>query len=103
MSNGLPDITIVGYTNRAVDEAKERIRSAFSSSKLTLPRKRIIINLAPADFPKESTTFDIAVATAILAASDQLLVKPKEDEGFMGMKKLLLNARSGHRIIARAM
>lgn len=84
MSNGLPGITIVGYANRAVDEAKERIRSAFASSKLTLPRKRIVINLAPADLPKESTSFDIAVAIAILAASDQLKVKPAADEAFIG-------------------
>jgi magnesium chelatase family protein len=84
MSNGLPGITIVGYANRAVDEAKERIRSAFASSKLTLPRKRIIINLAPADVPKESTSFDIAVATAILAASDQLLKKPPETDVLVG-------------------
>lgn len=84
ISNGLPGITIVGYANRAVDEAKERIRSAFASSKLTLPRKRIIINLAPADLPKESTTFDVAVATAILAASDQLLIKPANNEGLIG-------------------
>lgn len=84
MSNGLPGITIVGYANRAVDEAKERIRSAFASSKLTLPRKRIIINLAPADIPKESTSFDIAVATAILAASDQLIKKPSPKEALVG-------------------
>lgn len=84
MSNGLPGITIVGYANRAVDEAKERIRSAFSSSKLTLPRKRIIINLAPADLPKESTSFDVAVATAILAASDQLINKPSDNQALIG-------------------
>lgn len=84
MSNGLPGITIVGYANRAVDEAKERIRSVFASTKLTLPRKRIIINLAPADLPKESTSFDLAVATAILAASDQLMTKPSSKEGFIG-------------------
>src|SRR5690606_1386775 len=79
MSNGLPGITIVGYANRAVDEAKERIRSAFTSSKLTLPRKRIVINLAPADVPKESTGFDLGVAVAILAASDQLSRKPTKE------------------------
>jgi magnesium chelatase family protein len=84
MSNGLPGITIVGYANRAVDEAKERIRSAFASSKLTLPRKRIVINLAPADIPKESTSFDCAVATAILAASNQLKTLPSESECFIG-------------------
>jgi magnesium chelatase family protein len=71
LSNGLPNIVIVGYANKAVDEAKERIRSAFASSNLTLPRKRITINLAPADIPKESSGFDLAIAAAILAASGQ--------------------------------
>jgi magnesium chelatase family protein len=84
VSNGLPGITIVGYANRAVDEAKERIRSAFASTKLTLPRKRIIINLAPADIPKESTSFDAAIATAILAVSGQLTSLPSEHTGIIG-------------------
>mgnify|MGYP001097326084 CR=1 FL=1 len=70
LSNGLPSIIIVGLGNRAVDEAKERIRSAFVSAGLSLPRKRITINLAPADIPKDSTSLDVAIAAAILQASD---------------------------------
>lgn len=69
LSNNLPGITIVGYANKAVDEAKERIRSAFDSSEIGLPRKRIVINLAPADVPKDSTGFDLAIAASILAAT----------------------------------
>lgn len=84
MSNSLPGIVIVGYANRAVDEAKERLRGAFSSSKLLLPRKRITINLAPADLPKDSTSFDIAVAVAILSVSNQLKQKPSNDIGYIG-------------------
>jgi magnesium chelatase family protein len=72
LSKGLPNIIIVGYANKAVDEAKERIRSAFSSSNIELPRKRITINLAPADIPKESTGFDLAIACALLNASNQM-------------------------------
>lgn len=72
LSNSIPNIVIVGYANKAVDEAKERIRSAFAASNLSLPRKRIIINLAPADIPKESTGFDLGVATAILVATNQI-------------------------------
>ncbi len=68
LSNGLPAIVIVGLGNKAVDEAKERLRSAFTSCKLNLPRKRITINLAPADIPKESTSFDAAIGAAILMA-----------------------------------
>lgn len=71
VSNNLPSIVIVGYANKAVDEAKERIRGAFDSSDLSLPRKRITINLAPADIPKDSTSFDLAIATAILSANSQ--------------------------------
>src|SRR5687768_2475751 len=71
-SNGLPGITIIGFANKAVDESKERIRSAFSSTKLELPRKRIIINLAPADIPKDGTSFDLAIAAAILLASERV-------------------------------
>jgi len=72
LSNSLPNMVIVGYGSRAVDEARERIRSAFAGSNLTLPRKRITINLAPADVPKDGSGFDLGVATAILAASDQI-------------------------------
>jgi len=78
LSNGLPNILIVGYANKAVDEAKERIRSAFTSSNITLPRKRITINLAPADVPKDSTAFDLAIATAVLAASGQCTQLPEK-------------------------
>lgn len=72
VSNGLPNIIIVGFANKAVDEAKERLRSAFASSQLDLPRKRITINLAPADLPKDGTSYDLAIATAILAAAGQV-------------------------------
>src|SRR3990167_6036174 len=71
ISAGLPSIVIVGFANKAVDEAKERIRSAFTNCQLELPKKRITIKLAPADIPKDSTSFDLAIATAILAASGQ--------------------------------
>lgn len=84
MSNGLPGITIIGVANRAVDEAKERLRSAFASSKLSLPRKRVTINLAPADIPKESTSFDAAIALAILATSNQLSHPPAKNTGIIG-------------------
>jgi magnesium chelatase family protein len=84
VSNGLPGITVVGYANRAVDESKERLRSAFSTCKLNLPRKRITINLAPADIPKESTSFDLALATAILLISEQITRAPDEKTGIIG-------------------
>lgn len=75
ISNGLPNITVVGFGNRAIDEAKERIRSAFSEAKIDLPKKRITLNLAPADIPKDGTSFDLAMAATILLASGQ--IKPE--------------------------
>src|SRR3989344_897795 len=77
ISNGLPSIVIVGFANKAVDEAKERLRNALSNARLELPRKRITINLAPADVPKDSSSFDLAIAVAILTASGQ--ITPSKD------------------------
>lgn len=73
VSNNLPAIVIVGFANRAIDEAKERLRGAFASSNIQLPRKKITINLAPADLPKDGSSFDLAIATAILLVNDQVL------------------------------
>src|SRR4051812_43289914 len=69
LSNGLPGIVIVGLGNKAVDEARERVRSAFASNNIPMPRKRITINLAPADVPKDSTSLDVCIAVAILNAA----------------------------------
>ncbi len=79
LSNGLPGITIVGLGSKAIDESRERVRSAFASSQIAMPRKRITINLAPADIPKESTSLDLAIALAILQADGQLRqpIEPK--------------------------
>jgi magnesium chelatase family protein len=67
LSNSLPAIVIVGLGNKAVGEAKDRIRGAFAAAGLPLPRKRITINLAPAGLPKDSTSLDLAMAAAIIA------------------------------------
>ncbi len=72
ISNNLPAIVIVGSANKAVDEAKERVRAAFTSSAISLPRKRITINLAPADLPKTDSGFDLAIAASILKRSGQI-------------------------------
>jgi len=84
LSNGLPLIIIVGLGNKAIDEAKERIRSAFSSNNLPLPRKRITINLAPADLPKDSTSLDLAIAAAILSAGAEGKYTFGSDEAIIG-------------------
>ena len=68
MSNGLPAMMIVGLADKAVAESKERIRAALSSMGLTLPAKRIVINLAPADVTKEGAHFDLPIAVSVLVA-----------------------------------
>jgi len=68
LANSLPNIVIVGFASKAVDEAKERIRGAFAASSIKLPKKRITLNLAPADIPKEGSSLDLAMAVAILGA-----------------------------------
>lgn len=69
MANSLPGIHIIGFANRAVDEAKDRIRSAFAASSIQLPKKLITINLAPADIPKTDTSFDLGIAVAIMQSA----------------------------------
>ena len=83
-SNSLPNIIIVGFANKTVDESKERIRVVFANSQVQLPRKRISINLAPADVPKASSSLDVAIATAILAASEQIKRRPSPTEAIIG-------------------
>lgn len=72
ITNGLPSIVIVGLGNKAIDEAKERIRSSIKNSGLIMPRKRITLNLAPADLPKDGASYDLPMAVAVLAASQQI-------------------------------
>ena len=72
ISNGLPNIIVVGFGNKAIDEAKERMRSAFAEANIELPKKRITLNLAPADVPKDGTSFDLAMAASVLLASKQI-------------------------------
>ncbi|HSX23654.1 MAG TPA: YifB family Mg chelatase-like AAA ATPase [Candidatus Saccharimonadales bacterium] len=69
ITKGLPNVIIVGFANRAVDEAKERLRGAFHASKIDFPKQRITINLAPADIPKESSSFDLGIAVAVMLAA----------------------------------
>jgi magnesium chelatase family protein len=84
LSNSLPGVVIVGFANKAVDEAKERIRGAFANSHLQLPRKRITINLAPADVPKDGSSFDLAIAAVILQAAEQIKHRFTPDEALLG-------------------
>lgn len=84
ISSGLPGVTIVGLPNKAIDEAKERVRSALKNSRLQLPPKRITLNLAPADLPKDGTAYDVAMAVAVLAASGQVEADATKNSLFVG-------------------
>lgn len=72
LSNGLPSLSIVGLPETGVKESKDRVRSALINAGFEFPAKRITINLAPADLPKEGGRFDLPIALGILAASGQL-------------------------------
>jgi len=77
-AQGLPSFTIVGLPDKAVEEAKERVRSAIRNSGADFPAKRITVNLAPADLPKEGPSYDLPIALGILIASGQLQVDMKD-------------------------
>ena len=83
ITRGLPNIIIVGFANKAVDEAKERIRAAFHASKLEFPKQRLTVNLAPADIPKEGSGFDLGIAVAIMQAAE-LIKEVSKDTIFLG-------------------
>ncbi len=72
LSNGLPSLSIVGLPETAVKESKDRVRSAILNSRFEFPLRRITVNLAPADLPKEGGRFDLPIALGILAASGQV-------------------------------
>ncbi len=76
LSPGLPNFTLVGLPDKAVSEAKERVRAALQALSIALPAKRITINLSPADLPKEGSHFDLPIALALLAA---LEIIPKDE------------------------
>lgn len=75
---GLPAFNIVGLPDKAVEEAKERVRSALKNSGFDFPAKRITVNLAPADLPKEGPSYDLPIALGILLASEQLKADIKD-------------------------
>ncbi len=89
VASGLPNFIIVGLPDKAVAESRERIRAALHASGLALPPKRIIVNLAPADLPKEGSHYDLPIALALMAAigaipGDQL-------DGFTALGELALD------------
>ncbi len=85
LANGLPSFTIVGLPETEVKESKDRVRAAIQNSQFDMPNnKRIVVNLAPADLPKESGRLDLAIAIGILAASGQVPMSALESYEFAG-------------------
>ena len=88
---GLPYFGIVGLPDKAVSEARERVRAAMAAMSIALPSKRITVNLSPADLPKEGSHFDLPIAVALLAA---LEIIPKDDvEATVSLGELSLDGR----------
>jgi magnesium chelatase family protein len=84
LSNGLPSLNIVGLPETAVKESKDRVRSAIINSHFEFPARRITINLAPADLPKQGGRYDLPIALGILAASGQVPIEVLSDYEFLG-------------------
>ena len=76
LANGLPSFTIVGLPEAEVKESKDRVRAAIQTAQFEFPARRITVNLAPADLPKESGRYDLPIALGILAASGQIPNEP---------------------------
>ncbi len=93
ISTGLPSFQLVGLPDKAVQEARERVRSAIRNSGFRFPGKRITVNLAPADLKKEGPAYDLAIAVGILMSSDQLRADVR-DTVFLG--ELSLDGRLRH-------
>lgn len=102
ISAGLPGFDIVGLPDTAVKESKERIRAAIKNSGLTMPPKRITVNLAPASVKKEGAYFDLPIALGILTASEQLKIENAEETVFMGELSLDGELRSVNGVLPMA-
>ncbi|MFN4159038.1 MAG: YifB family Mg chelatase-like AAA ATPase [Gemmobacter sp.] len=91
VSAGMPAFAIVGLPDKAVSEARERVRAALSAMSIALPSKRITVNLAPADLPKEGSHFDLPIALSLLAALG--IIPADEVEGVVALGELSLDGR----------
>jgi magnesium chelatase family protein len=110
LSKGLPNMILVGFAGKSLDESRERIRSAFGASSTPLPRKRITVNISPSDLPKDGAHYDLAVALSILLEAKMIKnrsINPvvfgelgldgsiKPVRGLLG--KLLIAIKAGHK------
>ena len=84
ISHGMPGFALVGLPETTVKESRDRVRSAIMHSRFEFPPKRITVNLAPADLPKEGGRFDLPIALGILVASEQLPCDQIGEYEFLG-------------------
>src|SRR5688572_22677980 len=84
LGGGLPRMSIVGLPEAAVRESKDRVRAAISCAQFEFPARRITVNLAPADLPKDGGRFDLPIALGILAASGQIPREILDEYEFLG-------------------
>ena len=103
LANGLPKLLIVGLPDAEVRESKERVMAALESSGFDVPARRITVNLAPADLPKESGRFDLPIALGILAASGQIPTKQLQHYEFAGELSLTGQLRPARGALAMAL
>jgi magnesium chelatase family protein len=98
LANGLPSFTIVGLPEAEVKEAKDRVRAVLQNARFEFPARRITVNLAPADLPKESGRFDLPIALGILVASGQIPGDQIQKFEFAGELALRTKNRLGRRL-----
>ena len=103
LAGGLPSMSIVGLPDAAVRESKDRVRAAIQCAQFEFPARRITINLAPADLPKDGGRFDLAIALGILAASGQLSNDALRDWEFLGELALTGEIRAVDGVLAAAL
>jgi magnesium chelatase family protein len=103
LANGLPGLSIVGLPETAVRESKDRVRGALLNSQFDFPARRITINLAPADLPKEGGHFDLPIALGILAASGQVPAEALSLYEFVGELALSGALRPARGVIPMAL
>ncbi|MDO5620372.1 MAG: YifB family Mg chelatase-like AAA ATPase [Paracoccus sp. (in: a-proteobacteria)] len=91
VSAGLPGFAIVGLPDKAVSEARERVRGAFQAMSVAMPSRKVTVNLSPADMPKEGSHFDLPIALAVLAALE--VIPPDTIEQVVALGELSLDGR----------
>src|SRR4029453_16690212 len=84
LAGGLPAFNLVGLPDTEVKESRDRVRAALQNAKFEFPARKITVNLAPADLPKESGRFDLPIALGILAATRQIPLGPLAGYEFAG-------------------